>query len=141
MIVVDTDILTLIHRGEGQLYQNLTRRLPTNGVEPLHTTVISLEEQLRGWLAYIAKAKSDERQIVGYARLRAICERVSARPLLDYDERAARKYRELVAQKIRIGTMDLKIAAIVLVHDATLITRNLADFRKVSGLRAEDWTA
>ena len=37
--------------------------------------------------------------------------------------------------------MDLKIAAIVLANDATLLTRNLGDFRKVPDLKAEDWTA
>ena len=35
--------------------------------------------------------------------------------------------------------MDLKIASIVLVHDATLLSRNLRDFRQVPGLRVEDW--
>jgi tRNA(fMet)-specific endonuclease VapC len=41
---------------------------------------------------------------------------------------------------IRIGTMDLKIAAIALTHDAMLLSRNLSDFKKVPGLRVEDWT-
>jgi tRNA(fMet)-specific endonuclease VapC len=36
--------------------------------------------------------------------------------------------------------MDLKIAAIALANDATLLTRNLSDFRKIPGLRIEDWT-
>jgi tRNA(fMet)-specific endonuclease VapC len=35
--------------------------------------------------------------------------------------------------------MDLKIAAICLAHDALLLTRNLVDFRRVPGLRVEDW--
>jgi tRNA(fMet)-specific endonuclease VapC len=42
--------------------------------------------------------------------------------------------------KLRIGTLDLKIAAITLAHDATLLTRNTADFGKVPGLKFEDWT-
>jgi tRNA(fMet)-specific endonuclease VapC len=39
-----------------------------------------------------------------------------------------------------VGTKDLQISAIVLAHDATLLSRNLVDFRKVPGLRVEDWT-
>ncbi|MBM3862272.1 MAG: type II toxin-antitoxin system VapC family toxin [Verrucomicrobia bacterium] len=41
--------------------------------------------------------------------------------------------------RLRVGTMDLKIASICLAHDATLLTRNLADFQKVPGLRVENW--
>lgn len=37
--------------------------------------------------------------------------------------------------------MDLRIAAVALTNDATLITGNLSDFRRVPGLRVEDWTA
>jgi tRNA(fMet)-specific endonuclease VapC len=35
--------------------------------------------------------------------------------------------------------MDLKIAAICLAHDATLLSRNLRDFEKVPDLRTENW--
>jgi tRNA(fMet)-specific endonuclease VapC len=41
--------------------------------------------------------------------------------------------------KIRIGTMDLKIASICLAHDALLLSRNRVDFEKVPGLRVENW--
>jgi len=46
----------------------------------------------------------------------------------------------LKSKKIRIGTMDLKIAAIAIANDAILVTRNLVDFEKVPGLNAQDWT-
>lgn len=37
--------------------------------------------------------------------------------------------------------MDLRIASIVLAHDAALLSANLSDFRKVPGLKVEDWSA
>lgn len=46
---------------------------------------------------------------------------------------------ELRAQGVRIGTLDLRIAATALVHDLTLVTRNTKDFARVPGVRLEDW--
>ena len=59
---------------------------------------------------------------------------------MDFDERAAEIFERLRRSKIRIGTMDLKIAVIVLANDATLLTRNLQDFGKVPHLKFEDWS-
>ncbi len=42
--------------------------------------------------------------------------------------------------KLRIGTMDLRIAAIAIAQDALLLSKNLTDFRTVPGLSVEDWT-
>jgi predicted nucleic acid-binding protein len=53
---------------------------------------------------------------------------------------AATTIEQLIQHRIRIGTMDLKIAAIVLSRGATLLTCNQRDFGQVPGLRFEDWT-
>ena len=39
-----------------------------------------------------------------------------------------------------IGPNDLKIAAICLAHDLTLVTGNVSEFSRVPGLRVEDWS-
>ena len=52
---------------------------------------------------------------------------------------AVDEYNSLKRAKIRIGTMDLKIASITLADDAMLLTRNTRDFSRVPGLRFEDW--
>jgi tRNA(fMet)-specific endonuclease VapC len=59
--------------------------------------------------------------------------------ILAWEESAVKEFESLRQRKIRIGTMDLKIASIVLAHHATLLTANLRDFQQVPGLRAEDW--
>jgi len=59
---------------------------------------------------------------------------------LEFDEATAAKFQELRDARINIGPNDLKIAAITLIHDATLLSGNFKDFTKVPGLRVEDWT-
>jgi tRNA(fMet)-specific endonuclease VapC len=61
-------------------------------------------------------------------------------PIIEFDNDAAIFAASLEKAKVRIGTMDIRIAAIALSHDALLISRNLRDFRKVPNLRVEDWT-
>ncbi len=58
---------------------------------------------------------------------------------LPFDREAANRFLTLRKQGIRIGTMDLKIACIVMAHGAILLTRNTVDFEKVPGLKFEDW--
>jgi tRNA(fMet)-specific endonuclease VapC len=141
MIVLDTDVLTIVQRADSDDYARLVNRLQAAGPQPVYATIVSFEEQLRGWLAYIARAKTLERQIAAYARLRGLLEDFQTRPVLDFDDAAAREYRQLTKAKVRIGTLDLKIAAITLAHGATLLSQNLADYRRIRGLRVEDWTA
>ena len=51
------------------------------------------------------------------------------------------QYEQLRSMRLRIGTMDLRIAAITLAYGATLVTRNVQDFQRIPGLVIEDWTA
>ena len=49
-------------------------------------------------------------------------------------------YDGLLAQNLRVGTMDLRLAAIALSQNLTVLTRNLRDFGRVPGLKVEDRT-
>lgn len=66
---------------------------------------------------------------VAYATGRALCEH--------YAVQSAR----LGAAGTPIGANDLWIACHALAEDATLVTNNLREFRRVSQLRLEDWVA
>jgi tRNA(fMet)-specific endonuclease VapC len=137
MLILDTDHLVEIDRGS-PLGSALLERLDQSGEEVV-TTIVSAEEQLRGWLAQINRHSDAHRQIEAYRRLQRRLDFFAAWRLLPWDNDAADRFRALRVDRIRIGTMDLKIASIALVWDGTLLSRNLTDFRKVPGLRVEDW--
>jgi tRNA(fMet)-specific endonuclease VapC len=52
---------------------------------------------------------------------------------------AADTFTQLRGQGIRIGTMDLKIASIVVVTGGTLLSANNRDFQQIPGIRVENW--
>jgi tRNA(fMet)-specific endonuclease VapC len=60
--------------------------------------------------------------------------------ILDYDDRAETHVKSARKAGVRIGIMDLRIAAIALSLDATVITRNHKDFQQVPDLKFEDWS-
>jgi tRNA(fMet)-specific endonuclease VapC len=63
--------------------------------------------------------------------------------VLDWPAEAAPSYGKLRAQLESsgrsIGAMDLLIAAHAIHEGAVLVTRNLSEFRRVSGLKVETW--
>jgi len=62
-------------------------------------------------------------------------------PLLPFDDEASGICEGLVSSRLRVATLDLRIASIALARGLTLLTRNFGDFGKVPGLRVEGWTA
>lgn len=100
----------------------------------------SAEEQFRGWLAQIHRIHDPHRQVAAYERLQRRIEFFAAWEVLPWTEQAADILVDLRRRGIRIGTLDLKIAAIALSHEATLLSRNLVDFAQVPRLVVEDWT-
>jgi len=140
MIVLDTDYMSLLQWSKGTNRTPFLQRVRSLEAENLATTIVTYEEQTRGWMAIKAKARTVIQEIEAYSRLRRHLDDYRTILVLDFDQHAADEYQELRRLRIRIGTMDLKIAAIVLAQNATLLTKNLSDFRKVPGLKVEDWT-
>jgi len=90
----------------------------------------------------IRRAKSEPVLVLAYARLHETL--LFLQPFvhpLAFSNEAYHYYVELKRQKIRIGSQDLRIAAIALALNATVVTRNRRDFEQVPGLSIEGWTA
>lgn len=94
---------------------------------------------MRGWLAEVRRAKDVEQQIYPYDRLIRLLDTLAEWEAARWSQPAAEEFRRLRMQRVRIGTQDLKIAAMALAHDALLLSANLRDFAQVPNLRVEDW--
>ena len=137
MLVLDTDHLSEIEYGTVKGIA-LTQRMKQAGQEAV-TTIVTVEEQLRGWLAELARSRNRERLVAVYELFQSRIGRIKDRRVLPFSAHAASKFAELRSSGIRTATMDLRIASIALIHGATLLTRNLKDIRPIPGLVAEDW--
>jgi tRNA(fMet)-specific endonuclease VapC len=133
--VLDTDIVTYHQRNRPMIVTRLARLEP----DQIATTAITLEEQLRGALAVIRQQQDLERLTRAYHLLQVISTYFCQVTVLPFDDAALAIYRGLVARKVRIGTRDLRIAAIVLASGATLVTGNRRHFDQVPELPIEDW--
>ena len=138
MILLDTDHLSVVVNRHGAGHAILMARLD-NAHEALSVPVICVEEQCKGWLAKIHRTRDVHQQILAYEHLRLLFHFFRKWEIRSFDTAAANAFNELRRQKIRIGSQDLKIAAMTLTNHALLLSANLRDFQKVPGLRVENW--
>lgn len=138
MILFDTDHLSVFMDERDSRHDPLNRRIET-AVDQIACSIISVEEVLRGWLAFIHRQREVHRQVPAHVRLGQFVNVMSDWDIAPFGEDAADQFAELRRRRVRIGTMDLKIASIALTNEAVLVTGNLRDFLQVPGSRCENW--
>lgn len=138
MLVLDTDHLSQFDEATAA-GGRLRERLLSSNEDPV-ATIISAEEQLRGWLAQIHKTHADPIAAVPlYERLQRRLEFYARWTVLSWDTASANLLMKLHAEGVRVGSMDFKIACITITNGGRLLTRNAKDFAKVPGLHIENW--
>jgi tRNA(fMet)-specific endonuclease VapC len=140
MMFLDTDHLTILKYADSPGGEALSARLKSSADQEIGTTIVSVEEQWRGWFAVIARHRDVRRHVKPYKELVELHEFLGGWTILPFEDSAADRFEQLRAAGARIGSMDLKIASIALVHDALVLSANLRDFQKVPGLRVENWS-
>ena len=133
MFVLDTDHVSLMQWSAGPARENLLRKLSTIPPSQVFTTILTYEEQTRGWMAYAARARTTVQQVEAYSKLELHVDLYRRVQVLGFDGRAGTEFERLRAARIRKGAMDLKIAAVALTHSATVLTRNIKDFSREIG--------
>ena len=140
MILLDTDHTTFLKYPDSDRGRRLIGRMEAaSATEPVGVAIVTIEERMRGWLAVIAKEKTAPQQVLGYRELSSLFEFYREFDIVPFDDAAAQQFDDLRRQKLRIGTMDLKIAATALVNHTLLLSANRIDFGRVPGLRVENW--
>jgi len=140
MYVFDSDHLSLLQQGTGTDYETLAHRCKMIPATAFFVTIISFHEQFPGWTAFIGRAKDAASLVRGYTRLEAVVETFARAQMLPFSTAAADVYDDLRQHRVRVGSMDLRIASIAIANQMTLLTRNEVHFARVPGLQFEDWT-
>lgn len=138
--LLDTDHVSVLQQRSGPDYAALASRIASHPRADLALSVVSFHEQFLGCHTYISRARTPAGVVRGYGMLGRLLSDYSAVSVLPFDAAAASVFDNLVSRRVRIATMDLRIASIALASGLVLVTRNLRDFRQVPGLVTEDWT-
>jgi len=138
MKAFDTDVLTEIWEGNAVLRQR-SSAIP---IDEQAVPILVAEEVIRGRFSIIRRAESGRASITierAYQLFGQTLAAIRHFQLLSHNSDAESLFQSWRKQKLRGTTHDLRIAAICVVHSATLITRNRSDFEKIPGLLTDFW--
>lgn len=138
LYVLDTSVCGFVQNRYPATMQHVQDALGQG--DAVVTTIVAFGEDLGGWLPACRRAKAGLEREKAYLRLQTGLEFYLTKDCLPFDRPASHILDNLVAQKIRVGTNDLAIAAITLSVNGILVTRNTVDFERVPNLIIEDWT-
>jgi tRNA(fMet)-specific endonuclease VapC len=137
--ILDADYVSLLLERHAQV----SGRVIELGVD-VAITVVTVQELFNGWIVRINDAKDTEDLVRLYDKLSrtiSLCKRVT---VAGFDQAAGDCHQRILFENPLLAKKrlqkDMRIAAIALSLQATVVTRNYRDFSLVPGLRLEDWT-
>jgi tRNA(fMet)-specific endonuclease VapC len=129
MYVLDTNTLIYYFKGQGQVAQNMAAVTP----QKIAVSTIVLFELQVGIAKSTAPAKRTQ-------QLQQLLNRVNLVPFDRNAALAAATIRaQLEEQGIPIGPIDVLIAGVAVSLQATIVTHNVGEFSRVTGLPILDW--
>lgn len=138
--LLDTDHISILQWQSGAEFVALSARVAQQPRVDLTFCLVSFHEQTLGCHSFLTRARTFADVIRGYSMLRRVLDAFATAQVLPFDAAAAAVFDGLRAQRVRVTTMDLRIASVALSRGLILLTRNRRDFSRVPGLVSEDWT-
>jgi tRNA(fMet)-specific endonuclease VapC len=138
LFILDTDTLTFYQHGNAVVYAAV-QDARKNG-HTLALTVVTVEEQAKGWFKAFNSAQTHPRLAALSHLFAQATESWANFSILPQTEASLNRFDALVARKLNVGKMDLRIASVALELGAIVVTHNTRDFARVPGLLIADWT-
>ena len=137
LFLLDTDVLSLLEQGHPLVLQ----RVNNHPLPDVALSAISIQEQMQGFLASLTRARNRQQIAHSFdmlvARLLPAWNRFV---VLSFPETAILRFEQLRSQRLNVGMMDLRIAAVALENKLTVVTRNQRNFGRIPGLATADWS-
>jgi tRNA(fMet)-specific endonuclease VapC len=137
--ILDTDYVSLLLERHAQV----SGRVIELGVD-VAITVVTVQELFNGWIVRINDAKDTEDLVRLYGKLSRTISLCKQAMVSGFDRAAGDCYQRILIENPSLAKKrlrkDMRIAAIALSLQATVVTRNYQDFSQVPGLCMEDWT-
>src|SRR5258708_15701499 len=96
MIILDTDVLSLVQRDDSPPGLRVRARIAECPPRELvATTIITYHEQTNGWLVYLAKARTKPQQVYAYSLLEQHLDDYREARVIPYDRSAADIFDQL----------------------------------------------
>ena len=136
--LLDTDHISFLQRRSSSEFIRLTLRMSQHSLSDFALSVISFHEQVIGAHSFINRAQTNTDMARGYTLLLETLNSFAKAPVLPFETKAITVFDEMRSQKVRVSTMDMRIAAIAISNNLVLLTRNTGDFSKVPSLITKD---
>lgn len=136
--LLDTDHISFLQRRSSSEFIRLTLRMSQHSLSDSALSVISFHEQVIGAHSFINRAQTNTDMARGYTLLLETLNSFAKAPVLPFDAKAIAIFDEMRSQKVRVSTMDMRIATIAISNNLVLLTRNTGDFSKVPSLITKD---
>ena len=135
--ILDADTFSLFRTGQ----VGVTRRVLSTDPGRMAVSVITVDEAMSGWQAAVRRPLPPALLADKYSQLADTVVALRRFQIEKFPVPAVLDFEQLRRSKLNVGSNDLRIAAIARVLRATVVTRNLRDFRRVPDLVCEDWSA
>ena len=108
LVLMDTDHVSILQMRSQPFCDRLEARLAQHAPDQIAISIVSFQENVEGWLAWIKRARTDAQIVEGYRRLGSILHDYREASVLPFNKEAQALFVSLRKHHRRVKTLDLQ---------------------------------